>query len=513
MNKRSVAVAAALAVLVVFPAPGLGAAPTRATLTTSTTSTPIQHVVIIDEENHAFNDILGKYCVEQAQGLIVRAGLNSGCIGTTKATLHNGVTYNLTRELDSGVNINHGTGTQQTAIDGGKMDGFDQVLGCMATSKMPYGCLSQFDPLNGTCGASGTSNCLPNIDSYATHFALSDHTFEFRQTPSWAGHMILGDASLEHFTGRNPAGTGSTGAGGTIGWGCDSQKYVEWNRSGGIIQIPPCIPDSTGAIDPWYAIQGYSGRIADYVPTIFDRMSAAGISWKVYGGTNPTGDPTKSTNGGYGWTICPDFWSCLGNPAEHSHLVKNGQIEHDAANGVLPQVSFVTPDGGQSAHPPQSANKGDTWVAKVVGSIMNSPAWASTAIFITYDDCGCFYDPMNPLQYSQNWGIRVPMLIVSPYAKAGYTDTTPATFVSMLTYIEHTFGLNPLNPCATEDLFLPGCTDDAVDWNGNPTYDFSNAFNYSQTPLSPVAVLHTGVTSAEQAWLNAHPNAGTEQAT
>lgn len=476
-------------------------------------TSPIQHVVFIDEENHAFNDILGKYCVEQSQGLITRDGPNDGCIGSTTATLHNGRTYTLTREPDAHVNINHGTGSQQTAIDGGKMDGFDLVLGCKATSKVPHACLAQFDPLDGTCGETGTANCLPNIDSYATHFAISDHTFEFRATPSWAGHMILGDATLEHFSGRNPLGADSTGSGGPIGWGCDSQKYAEWNQGQAVVTIPPCIPDPNGNIDPWYASHGYTGPVADHVPTIFDRMQEGGISWKIYGGTNPTGNPTKSTNGGYGWTICPDFWSCLGDPSQHAKLVKNRTIFTDLNNGALPQVSFLTPKGGQSAHPPQSAHSGDAWVGSVVSAIMNSSAWSSTAIFITYDDCGCFYDPVNPFQYDVNWGIRVPMLIVSPYAKAGYTDTTPATFISVLAYIEHTFGIRPLNPCAGETSFLPNCTDDVVDWDSGSTYDYSNAFDYGQSPLASVPLIHTGLPVAERTWLRSHRTAGTDQAT
>src|SRR5262245_11009961 len=91
---------------------------------------PIQHVVFIDEENHSFNDLFGKYCADQAEGSIRREGLNDGCIGATEATLHDGSTYQLTRESDFGVNINHGTGSQQAAIDGGKMDGFDLVRQC-----------------------------------------------------------------------------------------------------------------------------------------------------------------------------------------------------------------------------------------------------------------------------------------------------------------------------------------------------------------------------------------------
>ena len=144
---------------------------------------------------------------------------------------------------------------------------------------------------------------------------------------------------------------------------------------------------------------------------------------------------------------------------------------------------------------------------------MHSSAWSSTAIFITFDDCGCFYDPVNPLQYNQNWGVRVPMIIVSPYAKAGFTDTTAATFISVTAFIEHTFGLTPLNPCAGETSFLPNCTDDVVDWNGGPTYDYSNAFDFGQATLGELPLIRTGLPPAERDWLRTHRTAGTNQVT
>ena len=152
-------------------------------------------------------------------------------------------------------------------------------------------------------------------------------------------------------------------------------------------------------------------------------------------------------------------------------------------------------------------------MGKVVSAVMNSSAWSSTAIFITYDDCGCFYDPVNPFQYDVNWGIRVPMIIVSPFAKAGFTDTTPATFISVTAFIEHTFGIPPLNPCAGETSFLPNCTDDVIDWDRGPTYDFSQAFDFNQSPLAPVPLIRTGLPAAERNWLRTHRWAGTHQVT
>ena len=83
------------------------------------------------------------------------------------------------------------------------------------------------------------------------------------------------------------------------------------------------------------------------------------------------------------------------------------------------------------------------------------------------------------------------MLIISPYARAGFTDSTPATFVSMLNFIESTYGLAPLNPCATVDSGTTGCTDDKVGLNGGAPYDFMDAFDFSQTPLGATPLVHT----------------------
>src|SRR5262249_8654360 len=133
-----------------------------------------------------------------------------------------------------------------------------------------------------------------------------------------------------------------------------------------------------------------------------------------------------------------------------------------------------------------------------------------TAIFISFDDCGCFYDDVNPLQYSPDWGPRVPMLIVSPYARVGYTDSTPATSASVLAFIEKTFGLTPLHPCATVDSWDARCTDDVRDWDGGATYDFSQSFDFHTAQAGRVSAIRTGVPPAERAWLAAHPNAGNQ---
>jgi phospholipase C len=121
---------------------------------------------------------------------------------------------------------------------------------------------------------------------------------------------------------------------------------------------------------------------------------------------------------------------------------------------------------------------GDDWIGKVVSAIMNGPDWDSTAIFLTWDDCGCFYDHVPP---PAGLGIRVPMIIISPYARPGYTDSTNAQFASVLAFTEHTFGLPALS---------------SVDANA---YDYFGAFNFSQTPLPPLPdAANQSISRAEQ---------------
>jgi phospholipase C len=349
------------------------------------------------------------------------------------------------------------------------MNGFDQTGGCH--KRNGYHCYTQFDP-----------GQIPNVAALATNFALSDRTFELRATPSWAGHMVLGSATLDQFLGDNPKFVRGLGVRKGYGLGCDSNRETLWGPD--LRLVPSCIPDQQGK-------GPFTTSPVSYVPTIFDTLDSAGVSWGIYG----AGGHQQPSVDGYLWTICPTFYECLGS-RQDQQLVPASNVLTDAQNGTLPQVSFVTPTDTNSQHNTQSMAVGDNWIGNVVNAIETGPDWSSTAIFLTWDDCGCFYDHVDPLQYDPEWGIRVPMIIVSRFAKQGYTDSTPATYASLLAYVEHTFGLPALHPCGNE----PGCTDDAN------AYDFSQAFDYGQAPLPPIAMVHTRVPKAEKRYIAAHPS-------
>jgi phospholipase C len=456
------------------------------------TTWPIRHVVIIDMENQSFDAIFGKFCAEQAAGKLARAGANDPCDGATVGTLSSGAKLPLTIEPDHGLTIHHSYADQIAAIDGGKMDGFDKITpGCTPKSSPPYGCYKQFDPLRGACGITRTRTCVPNAFTLAKRYALSDRMFELRATPSWAGHMVLGSATIERFVGELPIQSPLWKPRMPNDWGCDSGFWAPWRQNGARTNVPSCIPDAKGSLGRIWNKTSYATKPhAYYVPTIFDRLDTAHLSWKIY-----QDQPI--------WSICPTFQECL--DSQTSHVTATSQLLTDTAHHALPAVSWVIPKGTVSEHQPQSVSAGDAWLGQIVSEIRNDSAdWPTTAVFITWDDCGCFYDHVDPLVFSPKWGIRVPLLAVSPYSRTGFTDHTPATFASLLTFIEHAFLIPPLHPCANDPD--PACSDDVVGAIGTPAYDLSGMFNFSHAPTLALPSLVTSVhlSQTTRHYLTAH---------
>jgi len=207
-----------------------------------------------------------------------------------------------------------------------------------------------------------------------------------------------------------------------------------------------------------------------------DSLTAAGDTWKIYG-TSPS------------WLICPTFADCWYSH-EVTNVVNTNQVLSDAAAGTLPNFSILTPQGGvngdTSQHPPASMIVGDNWIGQVVSAIENGPDWDSTAILLTWDDCGCFYDHVPPPAGS-GFGLRVPMILISPYAKPGYTDSNVASFGSILAFSEQVLGLASLN---------------RVDAS---SYNYLNAFDFTQKPLPPVPMVTTREPARSKANIAAHP--------
>lgn len=160
-----------------------------------------------------------------------------------------------------------------------------------------------------------------------------------------------------------------------------------------------------------------------------------------------------------------------------------------AKSGSLPAVSWITPDAAHSEHPPAKISDGQAYVTTLVNAVMNSPDWSSTAIFLAWDDWGGFYDHVVPPQVDQNgYGLRVPGIVISPYAKAGFVDHQTLSFDAYAKFIEDDFlGGQRLDP-ATD-----GRSDPRPDVRENAPQlgDLTAAFDFGQAPRPPVVLATT----------------------
>lgn len=397
---------------------------------------PIKHIVVIDQENHSFDNVFGYLCVKTAR-----------CDGALSGLLPDGTTIALKRATDLVPNLGHAPRDQLAAIDGGKMDGFANVSLCGASNGYP--CYTAFVPSQ-----------IPILSKLAFGFSISDRTFELGPVESWASHLELVSATSDGFVGKNPV-TGTAGTG-KPGWGCDSFTDARWvSPFNNYLTVPSCVPkaDGTGPYKP---------SPVPYVPTIMERLDQAGISWKIYAGIPGIGGVYDD----YGAAVCPTFASCIYS-TEATHMDAAASIISDASAGNLPSVSIVAPTVVNSQHNFYSMAAGDNWIGAVVKAIYASPAWSSTVILITYDDCGCFYDHVQP---PPGLGIREPMVIVGGLVKNSYTDSNVASPASALALIEHAFGLASLGGA------------DAT------AYDYANSFNFAQVPRTLPALVPTPAT-------------------
>jgi phospholipase C len=220
------------------------------------------------------------------------------------------------------------------------------------------------------------------------------------------------------------------------------------------------------------------GGSFDNVTTIFDRLQAAGISWKFYVQSykpeitfrNPgTGDQAAQI------VRVPllNYNRFLDNPDLRRHIVDISEYAKDAESGKLPAVSFMVP-AGSSEHPPGSIQAGESFTRTLLSALMRSSAWSSSAFMVTYDDWGGWYDHVKPpITDKYGYGFRSPALLVSPYAKKGFIDHTTLDFTSELKFIETNWDVAPL---ADRDAAANNIT---------------NAFDFGAPPRPPVLLDRT----------------------
>jgi len=421
----------------------------------------IKHVIIIMQENRSFDSYFGTY--PGANGIPMHHGKPAVCVpnptgGCTRP-------YHDVNDINGG-----GPHTEDNAVAdvaGGRMTGFIRERDVAQAT-----CRNINDPAclpGGVPDVMGyhTAAEIPSYWTYARDFVLQDHMFEAVKSWSEPDHLYQ-----------------------VSGWsaGCRTRSPMS------------CVNDIVGP----YGVNTFNHLVAQELATgkvsidlawtdITWLLQRHHVSWAYYvqAGTQPdceldsllTCPPAQQS------ATTPGIW----NPLPLFGDVRQDHQLHDirplssyfsaASAGTLPAVSWVTPSGDNSEHPPASVHQGQAFVTAVINAAMLSPDWTSTAIFLSWDDWGGFYDHVVPPRADQNgYGLRVPGLVISPYARKGYIDHQTLSSDAYLKFIEDDFlggaRLDPATdgrpdprPDVREDLSLLG--------------NLAADFNFGQAPRPP----------------------------
>ncbi len=429
----------------------------------------IKHVVMIMQENRSFDSYFGTYPGARGipAGVCVRDPLNGGCVAP----------YHSSRDRSFGGP--HGASAAVADVNGGKMDGFveqaEAGLNCTSTNPSCSSCKAAGTVTEGekepaeACSVMGYHDAreIPNYWTYAKNFVLQDNMFQSAASWSLPEHQYL----VSGWSARCPTGT-------TEPMTCTNS-------------LEPVLPgtDWNSPITPGKAT--YAWTDLTYL------LAKANVSWRyyIYEGAEPDcqSDEAVKCKPATQGPKTPGIWNPL---AVFSDVQQNGQLGNiQSLNGFfgavhatpscgLPNVSWISPNVKVSEHPPSKASKGQSYVTTLVNSIMRSPCWGSTAIFISWDDWGGFYDHVVPPQVDQNgYGPRVPGLVISPYAKAGYIDHQQLSHDAYLKFIENDFlGGARLNP-ATDGRpdARPSVREEAPGLG-----EMASEFDFTQPPRAPL---------------------------
>ncbi len=344
-----------------------------------------------------------------------------------------------------------------------------------------------------TCGP--TANCPPNPEfmyvkpsdvqpyfALAEQYTLGDHMFQTNQGPSMPAHQYI------------IAGTSWDGIAGSTLFQADPPELPKTDGGDVAASVNTGCPAPANETVPMIDVSNLSWPANEKStmfpcyehPTLMDLLDAQKISWRYYANAPTCAPPNPCPPTGV-WVGPNTIQHMCGNsgpgtpcvnPEWISNVVIETQVLQDIPNGNLPAVSWVIPDGKESDHPSVNTGEGPSWVASIVNAIGQSKYWNNTAIIITWDDWGGWYDHIAPPIRSDNsyeYGFRVPLIVVSPYAKPAYISTNTHDFGSILKFIEEVFDLPTIDPSATIGSST-GFADSRSD-------DLSDCFDFTQTPI------------------------------
>ena len=380
---------------------------------------PIKHIVIMVKENRTFDSMFGTF---------------PGADGATTYTDPNGKVQPLNHQPDVLTSdIAHNHKAYLTGYDNGKMDGFSEIQGAIQPVK---------GQLTDEADSQFYQSDIPNYWQYAQTFALPDHFFYVAQTNSFAGHLFSISAATDDYVSDIPVPKNLKYS---RLWGCDAPQTTT---------VQEIHPDGTTTYNyPCFTFQ-----------SLGDLLTANNISWKSY---FPTHDKD-----GYEWNAYDAIQDIRTTDQWKLHMSDYSHFITDAASGKLPTVSWLVQPHADSDHPTYSVCSGENWTVQQINAIMqNQSLWNSTAIFLTWDDFGGFYDhvvpPVGPNSYLQ-YSLRAPLIVISPYAKPHYINHTFYSFPSLMKFAESVLNLPSLG---------------GMDKNAHNMFQL---FNFNQQPLPPL---------------------------
>jgi phospholipase C len=370
----------------------------------------IKHVIVIMQENRSFDSYFGTY--PGADGLPRKADGDFAVCVPDPANGDCQKPYHDTSDLNAGGP--HGEASARADIAGGKMDGFIAE----AETARRKGCeLNPNDPLcsrraeNPDVMGYHDGQDIPNYWAYARNFVLQDHMYEPNASWSLPAHLFM----VSEWSARCP-------------------------RRGDPMS---CVNNVRNPVNPTNPRADYAWTDLTYL------LHKQHVSWRyyVFTGTEPDCEDDQM--------ICeavkqgaktPGIW----NPLPYFDTVReDGQLGNittlsnyfkAARGGTLPAVSWINPTGSVSEHPPALLTAGQAYVTRLVNAAMRGKAWKSTAIFLAWDDWGGFYDHVTPPNVDENgYGLRVPGLVISPYARKGFIDHQVLSFDAYVKFIEDDF--------------------------------------------------------------------------
>jgi len=448
---------------IVAPLGAAAAVAPRATQRTPSSTAPstsgihkIRHVVIIMQENRSFDSYFGTY--PGADGILAGGSPSTICLPDP---MHGGCVSPWHDQTAVNHGGPHGVAAAATDIDGGAMDGF--IAAAQQAKGSP--CTDPDDPV---CTIPGETDVMgyhdggeiPNYWAYARNFVLQDHMFE--PNLSWSLPEHLFEVS---------------------GWSARCTVFAEPLSCTNALESP--------AAPPGFNKQG---SVPDYAWTdLTYLLHRHRVSWGyyVFAGGEPDCEDDEdvacsnivqnaSTPGI--WNPLP-YFDTVREDAQLGNVQSLSAFYAAAGAATLPAVSWVVPNQRVSEHPPASIHAGQAYVTSVINAVMRSPDWWSTAIFLSWDDWGGFFDHLVPPHVDRNgYGLRVPGLLISPYARTHFIDHQVLSHDAYLKFIE--------------DDFLGGeRIDPATDGRPDPRPDvrerlatlgnLAKEFNFNQPPAPP----------------------------